>query len=110
MLSPRAIFLVLLILGTATRLGYGVARYHDSLAASEEDFISRWDHDALEHILIAKSLIDAAEYRVAPVAGLESKHVRSVGHDASFKAPLYQVFLAGVFAISGHNFLLFFPL
>src|SRR4030095_13333995 len=74
MRSAHAIFLVLLILGTATRLGYGVVRYHDALASSEEDFISRWDHDALEHILIAESLIDAAESRAAPVSGVASPH------------------------------------
>lgn len=108
--SARAIFIVLLILGTLVRLGYGAARHRESLTVTGDDFISRWDYDALEHVLIAKSLIDAREYRVADVPGLQSKHVRSVGHDAAFKAPLYQFFLAGVFAISGYNFLGFFPL
>ena len=110
MLSARTIFVVLFILGSGVRLGYGVTRYHDSLSITGHDFMSRWDHDALEHVLIAKSLIDSGEYRVAAVPGLDTKQVRSVGHDASFKAPLYQVFLAGVFGISGYNFLLFFPL
>lgn len=108
--SARAIFLAALLVGCLVRLGYGLARHHESLTSTGTDFIVRWDHDALEHVLIAKSLIDAGEYRVARVPGLESKQVRGVGHDASFKAPLYQLFLAGVFAISGYNFLLFFPL
>jgi hypothetical protein len=108
--SARALFLSLLIVGCAARLGYGVARYNTALTASGADFITRWDYDAIEHVLIAKSLIDAGEYRVASVPGLEKKHVRGIGYDGSFKAPLYQVFLAGVFAVSGYNFFLFFPL
>ena len=36
--------------------------------------------------------------------------MRGIGADAAYKAPLYQFFLAAVFAISGFNFFLFFPL
>ena len=108
--STRALFLALLVAGTIVRLGYGVARQNDALAESGTEFMARWDHDALEHVLIAKSLIDTGEYRVARVPGLESKQVRGVGQDASYKAPLYQFFLAGVFAVSGYDFFLFFPL
>jgi 4-amino-4-deoxy-L-arabinose transferase-like glycosyltransferase len=38
------------------------------------------------------------------------KHIRYAGQEALFKAPLYQFFLAGVFAISGFSFKLLFPL
>ena len=61
----RAAFLSLLIVGFVVRLGYGVARQNDSLTSTGIDFISQWDYDALEHVLIAKSLIEAGEYRVA---------------------------------------------
>ena len=36
--------------------------------------------------------------------------IRYPGQPALFKAPLYQYFLAGAFAISGFSFKLFFPL
>jgi hypothetical protein len=100
----------MLVLGSTIRLGYGLARYHGSLSDSGSAFITRWDFDALEHVLISKSLIEDHTYTVARIDGLDGKHVRALGHGALFKAPLYEAFLALVFALSGFTFTLFFPL
>jgi dolichyl-phosphate-mannose-protein mannosyltransferase len=108
--NPWIVFLVFVLLGMAVRLGYGIVKYRPSLLLTGPAFIQLWDFDGLEHVLIAKSLIDDQTYAVASIAGLESKHVRAVGQDAVFKAPLYEFFLAGVFRLSGFNFSLFFPL
>jgi hypothetical protein len=107
---PWTIFLVLFLTGATLRLGYGVARYHASLSATGSDFIRLWDFDGIEHVLIAKSLIEEHTYSVASIPGLEGKNIRGIGQDALFKAPLYEGFLAAVFAVSGFNFALFFPL
>jgi len=106
--SRRALFVGLLLVGCLLRLGYGVARHHDAFALTGRDFIAQWDYDALEHVLIARSLIVNSAYRVDDFEGRAT--IRSGPHDALFKAPLYQYLLAGVFAISGFNFALFFPL
>jgi Dolichyl-phosphate-mannose-protein mannosyltransferase len=108
--SPRVLFLSILLIAFIARMGYGVARYHRSFSSTGAEFITLWDFDALEHVLISKSLIEDGAYRVGGGPGLEGKTVRGVGGDAIFKAPLYQFFLAAVFGISGFNFLLFFPL
>jgi 4-amino-4-deoxy-L-arabinose transferase-like glycosyltransferase len=107
---PWTIFLVLFLTGATLRLGYGAARYDASLSTTGADFIRMWDFDGIEHVLIAKSLIDQQTYRVASIPGLEGKNIRAIGQDALFKAPLYEAFLAAVFAVSGFNFALFFPL
>jgi hypothetical protein len=105
------LFLVLLILGFGLRFGYGAARYRsDLIRLSGDSFITSWDFDALEHVLIANALLSGKGYVVDDKPIPQGKHVRHVGEDAVFKAPLYQFFLAGVFAISGFSFLLFFPL
>src|SRR5262245_51582995 len=108
--SPWVLFVIVLLLGSMIRLGYGIARYHSSFTRTGTEFITIWDFDALEHVLIAKALMEDGTYTVAAVPGVEEKHVRGVGHDALFKAPLYQMFLAAVFAISGFSFALYFPL
>jgi hypothetical protein len=109
--TARRLFLILLIVAFGLRMGYGVARYRSDLTAlSGQAFITAWDYDALEHVLIAKALLSGKGYIVDDAPVLPEKHVRYVGEDAMYKAPLYQFFLAGVFAISGFSFLLFFPL
>ena len=110
-MNLRHLFVLLVILGFVLRAGYGVARYRSNLVhLSGESFISSWDFDALEHVLIAKALLSGEGYIVDGSTLLQGKHVRYLGEDAVFKAPLYQFFLAGCFAISGFSFLLFFPL
>lgn len=106
--SRRALFVALLVVACVLRLGYGVARQRESFALSGRDFVAHWDVDALEHVLIAKSLIEDGQYRVERFEGRQT--IRSGPHDALFKAPLYQYFLAAVFAVSGFSFWLFFPL
>ena len=97
-MNPRRLFLVLVILGFALRAGYGVARYRSNLVRlSGESFITSWDFDALEHVLIAKALLSGRGYIVDDTTALHGKHVRFVGEDAIFKAPLYEFFLAWVF-------------
>lgn len=107
---PWSLFLVLTLVGFGLRLGYGVARYRSDLVRlSDRAFIATWDFDALEHVLIARALLSGKGYIVDDPVGMEGKHVRGVGQDALFKAPFYQLFLAGLFALSGFSFLLFFP-
>ena len=108
---PATLVLVLVVLGFGLRLGYGIVRFQSSLvSSSEQEFIARWDFDAAEHVLIAKALLSGKGYVVDDPPSPEGKHVRGVGQEALFKAPLYQFFLAGVFSVSGFSFLLFFPL
>ena len=106
--SRLGLFLGALLVGCFLRLGYGVAHYHEQVSLTGQDFVLLWDYDALEHVLIAKSLIEERAYRVGKP--IEGKWIRYGPHDALFKAPLYQYFLAGVFAVSGFSFALFFPL
>ena len=104
------LFLVLTLIGFGLRFGYGVARYRtDLVRVTGSEFIAKWDYDGLEHVLIAKALLSGKGYIVDEVPGLESKHVRLVGREALYKAPLYEFFLAGLFKLSGFSFLLFFP-
>lgn len=104
-------FLILVLLGCLFRLGYGAVRYRNQLFTSSGTcFISRWDYDALEHVLIAKALLSGKGYVVDDSPLPEKRHIRYVGQPALFKAPLYEFFLAGSFAISGFSFRLFFPL
>lgn len=108
--TRRILFVSMLLLGATARLGYGVARYHSSFSRSGDEFIRLWDYDGLEHVLIAKALVENRVYRVAVVPGVTGKHVRAGAHDALFKAPLYETFLAAAFTLSGFSFALFFPL
>ena len=109
--SRSALFLAIVVFACLVRLGYGAVRFQGSLDLTGQAFIHAWRYDALEHVLIAKSLIEEGAYRLGPPPPeLESVPIRWSTHDALFKAPLYQYFLAGVFALSGFNFALFFPL
>jgi 4-amino-4-deoxy-L-arabinose transferase-like glycosyltransferase len=110
-LSPKRLFLILVILGFVLRMGYGAVRYRGSLMRlTGRGFVESWDHDALDHVLIAKALLSGKGYVMDDVPLPAGKHVRYAGQEALFKAPLYELFLAGVFAISGFSFKLFFPL
>jgi 4-amino-4-deoxy-L-arabinose transferase-like glycosyltransferase len=71
-------------------------------------FVHIWQQDALYHVLIAKSILLGRGYVVYPPQAGESIH--HAGEPALFKAPLYQYFLAGVFALSDFSFKLYFPL
>jgi 4-amino-4-deoxy-L-arabinose transferase-like glycosyltransferase len=105
------LFWVLVVLGFGLRMGYGIARYRASLAhLSGPAFINRWDHDALAHVLIAKAVLSGEGYIVDDFPVPPQKHLRYAGQEALFKAPFYEFFLAGVFAVSGFSFKLFFPL
>lgn len=107
--TARRIFWFLFILGISLRLGYGVVRYRASLVSlNGTAFVGSWDHDALYHVLIAKAILSGEGY-IVDAASL-GRQLRYAGQDAVFKAPLYEYFLAGVFAISGYSFKLFFPL
>jgi 4-amino-4-deoxy-L-arabinose transferase-like glycosyltransferase len=109
--SPRRMFLVLVILGFGLRLGYGVVRYRSALTnLSGRAFINKWDADALYHVLIAEALLSGKGYIVDEAPLASGRSIRYAGQEALFKAPLYEFFLAGTFAISGFSFKLFFPL
>ena len=103
--GPRGLFIVLFLLGLAARVGYGIARYGGDLLHSRGGaFIGRWDYDAAEHVAIAQALLTGQGHLVADLPELHDKHVRAVGHDAIFKAPLYQFMLAGLFGLFGFSF------
>jgi 4-amino-4-deoxy-L-arabinose transferase-like glycosyltransferase len=107
---PLHFFIVLVVLGFGLRMTYGVVRYRgDLIRVSGPAFINFWNNDALEHVLIAKAILSGEGYIVDDFPPT-SQRTRWVGQEALFKAPLYQFFLAGVFAISGFSFSLFFPL
>jgi len=109
--SPARMFLILVILGFGLRMGYGALRYRSALIhLSGRAFINSWDADAFYHVLIAEGLLSGKGYIVddAPVAS--GRNIRYAGQEALFKAPLYEFFLAGSFAISGFSFKVFFPL
>lgn len=109
--TPLHLFLVIAILGFGLRLAYGIARYRgDLLHLSGQTFITKWNNDGLEHVLIAKALLSGEGYIVDNYPLPPGKHIRYAGQAALFKAPLYQFFLAGVFAVSGFSFKFFFPL
>jgi len=108
---PRRLFVILLILGFGLRMGYGVVRYRSSLTnLSGRAFINAWDNDALIHVLIAEALLSGKGYIVDAAPLATERKIRDAGQEALFKAPLYDFFLAGTFAISGFSFRLFFPL
>ncbi len=103
-------FGLLIVLGFGLRFGYGVARYRGKLMRlSGNSFIGLWDHDALEHILISRAILSGKGYIVDDSPPEPGKHIRYPGQEALFKAPLYEFFLAGTFALSGFSFRLFFP-
>jgi 4-amino-4-deoxy-L-arabinose transferase-like glycosyltransferase len=102
---------ILVILGFGLRIGYGVVRYRDTLTRlSGPAFINAWDADALYHVLIAEALLSGKGYIVDQAPLAPGRSIRYEGEEALFKAPLYELFLAGTFAISGFSFKLFFPL
>jgi Dolichyl-phosphate-mannose-protein mannosyltransferase len=106
----RRILIIVFVVAAILRLGYGIVGYRHVLGASGSSFIAIWDHDALEHVLIAKAITEGKGYVVDSNVDLTDKHPRFVGGPALFKAPLYQYLLAGVFSLSGFSFALFFPL
>jgi 4-amino-4-deoxy-L-arabinose transferase-like glycosyltransferase len=109
--SPRRLFVILVILGFGLRIGYGVVRYRHALTQlSGHAFINAWQADALYHVLIAEALMSGKGYIVDDTPLAPGKNLREAGQEALFKAPLYELFLAGTFAISGFSFKLFFPL
>jgi 4-amino-4-deoxy-L-arabinose transferase-like glycosyltransferase len=110
-ISPKILFLTLVIFGFVLRMGYGIVRYRGNLIdLSGVSFITSWNYDGLEHVLIAKALLSREGYVVDTLPLPAGKHIREQGQEALFKAPLYQFFLAAVFAVSGFSFKLFFPL
>ena len=107
--SPRRLFVILVILGFGLRIGYGVVRYRSALTnLSGSAFINAWNADALCHVLIAEALLSGKGYIVDAAPLAPGKKTRYAGQEALFKAPLYEFFLAGTFAISGFSFKLFF--
>lgn len=110
MTSMRSVLIFVFCLGTMLRLGFGMARYSGELTTSGADFVSLWDHDALEHVLIANAILTGKGYVVDPGFDLKQENVRLVGREALFKAPLYQYFLAMMFAVAGLSFAAFLPL
>lgn len=103
--------MILVILGFGLRIGYGVVRYRSALTnLSGSAFINAWNADALCHVLIAEALLSGKGYIVDAAPLTSGRKVRYAGQEALFKAPLYEFFLAGTFAISGFSFKLFFPL
>ena len=109
MTTGRVLVIVFLI-GLVLRIGYGVAVHRHELNATGNDFISLWDYDAIEHVTIAKAIMEGKGYIVDPSVDFTGKHPRVVGEPAVFKAPLYQYLLAAIFSISGFSFALFFPI
>jgi 4-amino-4-deoxy-L-arabinose transferase-like glycosyltransferase len=102
---------MLVILGFGLRIGYGIVRYRNALTnLSGRAFINAWDADALYHVLIAGALLSGKGYIVDETPLASGRNIRYAGQEALFKAPLYEFFLAGTFAISGFSFKLFFPL
>jgi 4-amino-4-deoxy-L-arabinose transferase-like glycosyltransferase len=103
------LFILLLLAGFTLRAGYGVARYvrEGSLALEGIEFIQSWDHDALEHVLIANAIRTGKGHVVDELPGLEGKNIRR--GEAVYKAPLYQYFLALVFALGGLSFASLIP-
>jgi 4-amino-4-deoxy-L-arabinose transferase-like glycosyltransferase len=109
--STKRLFVILVILGFGLRLGYGVVRYRSALInLSGPAFINAWDADALYHVLIAEALLTGKGYIADDAPLTAGRNIRDAGQEALFKAPFYEFFLAGTFAISGYSFGLFFPL
>ncbi len=100
-----------MILGFGLRLGYGVVRYQSALTnLTGRAFINKWEADALYHVLIAEALLSGKGYVVDDAPLPPGRQIHFAGQEALFKAPLYEFFLAGAFAVSGFSFKLFFPL
>jgi len=108
--SAQLMFFILSLLGLGLRIGNGVVRYRHDLNVSSDAFVSFWDYDALDHVLIAKALLSGKGYVVDDTPLAKGKVADFPGTEALFKAPLYEFFLAACFAISGLSFKLFFPL
>jgi len=109
-LSIRRIFLLVCCIAIVMRVGYGVARFWSDLSLSGAPFVALWNFDALEHVLIAKSISSGQGYTVYADADSIGKNVRFLGSYALFKAPLYQYLLAILFGLGGFSFALFFPI
>ena len=109
-LSIRQIFWLVFSIAILLRIGYGVVRFGSELTISGHQFVALWDFDALEHVLIAKSILAGKGYTVFVDPDSIDKHIRFVGSYALFKAPLYQYFLAILFGLGGFSFKLFFPI
>ena len=108
--SPKRLFIILALVGFVLRMGFGVVRYRSALVrVSGQSFIEFWDHDPLAHILIAKALGEGKGYVVENIPLPADKHVTFAGEEAVHKAPLYEFFLVGVFAISGFSFKALLP-
>src|SRR6185503_12965031 len=100
-MAIRRVFVIVFLVAVTLRIGYGVAGYRHVLGTTRADFIALWDYDAIEHVLIAKAIMEGKGYIVDPDADLRNKHVRIIGGPALFKAPLYQYLLAAIFSVSG---------
>lgn len=108
-MKARQVIILVFVVATALRLAYGTLVYRHVLTNSGPDFVAIWDYDAIEHVLIAKALMEGKGYVVDADADLTNKHPRLIGGPALFKAPLYQYLLAAIFRISGFSFALLFP-
>jgi 4-amino-4-deoxy-L-arabinose transferase-like glycosyltransferase len=97
----RRILIAVFCVAFLARAGYGVVRYHAVLGATDREFVSIWDHDGLEHVLIAQGILAGHGHAMVPAPEGAGKHMRTAGTPALFKAPLYQYFLAGLFKIFG---------
>lgn len=103
--------MILVVLGFGLRISYGVVRYRSALTKlSGSAFVNAWSADPLYHVLIAEALLSGKGYIVDEAPLASGRSIRYAGQEALFKAPLYEFFLAGTFAISGFSFKLFFPL
>jgi hypothetical protein len=101
---PLGLFIALFLLGFTLSVGYGIARYRlDLLRSNSTAFVGRWDFDAAEHVAIAQGLLSGRGHLVADLPELKGKHIRAVGQDAIFKAPMYQFMLAGLFGLFGFS-------
>lgn len=108
--SAKRLFVFLVLLGFGLRIGFAVARYRTALVRSSgQSFIELWDHDALDHVLISKALLDGKGYVVEEVALPPGKHVHYQAQEALHKAPLYEFFLVAAFAVSGFSFQVLLP-
>lgn len=101
----RRILLAVFCVAFLARAGSGVVEYHDVLGATDREFITIWDHDALEHLLIVQGILAGHGHMMVPAPEGAGRHMRTTGTPALFKAPLYQYCLAGLFKISGFRLL-----
>jgi 4-amino-4-deoxy-L-arabinose transferase-like glycosyltransferase len=109
--GAKKLFVIVVLIGFGLRIGYGVVRYGRNLIhLSGREFINSWDHDALDHILIANALLSGKGYIVDNTPLKAGRQVHYAGQPALYKAPFYEFFLAAVFAVSGFSFKLLFPL